>query len=64
MASLRNLALPASISALPPNIWARKMIALLAKWLSCRQILEMSKLPAQIFGTLFLRRWTPNPASN
>jgi hypothetical protein len=31
MASLKNLALPASNSALPPNIWAKKMVALLAK---------------------------------
>jgi hypothetical protein len=31
MASLRNLALPVSNSVPPPNIWARKMVVLLAK---------------------------------
>jgi hypothetical protein len=64
MASLRNLALPANNSALTPNIWARKMVALPAKRLVRRQILEMSKLPAQIFGILFCGGWTRNPASN
>jgi hypothetical protein len=54
MASLKNSALSIGNIALPPNIWAKKMYALLAKRLIHKQMRQLFKLPAQFFGIGFL----------